>query len=183
MRERDAGEIAAARPPRQKRRPRPAAGGAAVVPGVGGGRAKAPSAWAERTGGQPAVVGHRDFAVVRRRRDPRQRRWAGRRGGDRVRVYLPRVPCQRERNRDGRGEREEEQARRSRGSKQRSFLSWGIHCLIVRSILLRAFVMQCIERIGPRPSLSVKQLVEPAKSKPADVLTILRPASWQLLNF
>ena len=66
-------------------------------------------------------------------------------------AYLARVRAH-ARNRDGRGEREEEQARRSRGSKQRSFLSWGIHCLIVRSILLRAFVMQCIERIGHRPS-------------------------------
>ena len=58
--------------------------------------------------------------MVRRRRDTlgnvvgRGEGW-----GDRVRVYLPRVPCQRERNRDGRGEREEEQARRSREGENR----------------------------------------------------------------
>jgi len=111
--------------------------------------------------------------VVRRRR-PRQRRWAGRRRGDRLRS-----PCScHARNRDGRGEREE-QARREGANRGAFFFG---HSLPNSPEYPPPRIRHAVHREDRTPSLSVKQL-EPAKSKPADVLTILRPASWQLLNF
>jgi len=112
VRECNPGEIAAACPPWQERRPGPAAGGAAVVSGISGGCATAPRG----PRGQEAT---------------NRRSWAGRRRGNRLHSTCS---CH-AKNRNGRGEREE-QARREEQAAELSFV--GIHCRIAQSILLKA---------------------------------------------
>ena len=115
--------------------------GPAAVPGVGG-VLSAPRG-AERTGG------HQPSQSPRLHGGAPPPPSATSLGGKKKGRSCSRRPCScHARNRDGRGEREE-QARREGANRGAFFRGHSLP----NSILLRAFVMQCIERIGPPLSL------------------------------